>query len=236
MCRESNIVLLTLPPNTSHKLQPLDRSVYGPLKRYLNAAIDDWQRMHPSRAMTIYEMAELSGVAFNRSMTNTNITTGFEATGIISESDFLSADVIECPVQQGDHPAVCYPIPSTSTVVNPIPSTSTAADPIPSTSTAVDPIPSTSTAAGSITPKTTSYVVRIPKASAQQLHTTPEQILPLPKAAPRRKTTKRRKVASAILTTTPKEKQTDRSNSGPRREQTKSMQKKKGCCSHIVIR
>ena len=179
--------------------------------------MDDWQRTHPSRTITIYEMAKLSGVAFNRSMTNTNITTGFEATGIISESDFLSADVIECPVQQGDHPAVCYPIPSTSTVV--------------------DPIPSTSTAAGSITSKTTSYVVRIPKASAQQLHTTPEQILPLPKAAPRRKTTKRRNVASAILTTTPKEKQTDRSNSGPRREQTESMQKKKeACCSHIVIR
>ena len=202
MCRESNIVLLTLPPHT-------DRSVYGPLKRYLNAAMDDWQRTHPSRAITIYEMAELSGVAFNRSMTHTNITAGFEATGIyplnaniFSESNFLPADVTERPVQQADHPAVSCPIPSTSTAADPIPSTSTAADPIPSKSTAADPIPSKSTAAGLMAPKTTSYVVGIPKASAQQLHTTPEQILPFPKAAPRQKTTKRRKVASAILTTT----------------------------------
>ena len=116
--------------------------------------------MHPSRAMTIYEMAELSGVAFNRSMTHTNITAGFEATGIyplnaniFSESNFLPADVTERPVQQADHPAVSYPIPSTSTTADPIPSTSTTADPIPSTSTAADPIPSMSAAAGSITPK-----------------------------------------------------------------------------------
>ena len=45
--------------------------------------------------------------------------------------------------------------------------------------------------------------MRTPKASTQQLYTKPEQILPLPEAAPRQKTTKRRKVASAILTTTP---------------------------------
>lgn len=36
--KENNVILLTLPPHTSHKLQPLDRSVYGPLKRYYNDA------------------------------------------------------------------------------------------------------------------------------------------------------------------------------------------------------
>ena len=29
-CREHGIVLLTIPPNTSHKLQPLDVAVYNP--------------------------------------------------------------------------------------------------------------------------------------------------------------------------------------------------------------
>ena len=30
--RSHGVVLLTIPPNTSDRLQPLDRSVYGPLK------------------------------------------------------------------------------------------------------------------------------------------------------------------------------------------------------------
>ena len=32
------IVIVTFPPHCSHKLQPLNRSVFGPLKRYFNAA------------------------------------------------------------------------------------------------------------------------------------------------------------------------------------------------------
>lgn len=32
-CREVGIVLLSFPPHCSHKLQPLDRSVFGPFKK-----------------------------------------------------------------------------------------------------------------------------------------------------------------------------------------------------------
>ncbi len=35
-CRENGIVMLSFPPHCSHKLQPLDRTVYGPLKRHVN--------------------------------------------------------------------------------------------------------------------------------------------------------------------------------------------------------
>lgn len=40
-CKASGIVLLTLPPHTSHKLQPLDRCLYEPLKRHFSKAMDD---------------------------------------------------------------------------------------------------------------------------------------------------------------------------------------------------
>ena len=33
---------LSFPPHCNQKLQPLDQSVYGPLKCYYNAACDDW--------------------------------------------------------------------------------------------------------------------------------------------------------------------------------------------------
>lgn len=36
--RENGILILTIPPHTSHKLQPLDRTVFGPLKTYYSQA------------------------------------------------------------------------------------------------------------------------------------------------------------------------------------------------------
>ena len=47
--RSSGVVLLTIPPHTSHRLQPLDRSVYGPLKTAYNRAIDGWLRSNPGK-------------------------------------------------------------------------------------------------------------------------------------------------------------------------------------------
>lgn len=37
-CRSNGIVLLSFPPHCSHRLQPLDRSVFGPLKWYINSS------------------------------------------------------------------------------------------------------------------------------------------------------------------------------------------------------
>lgn len=49
LAKDNGIVLLTFPPHTSHKLQPLDRSVFGPFKRYYNTAADEWLLTHPGR-------------------------------------------------------------------------------------------------------------------------------------------------------------------------------------------
>ena len=46
-CRENGVVLLSFPPHCSHKLQPLDRTVYGPLKHYVNNAMDRWMTNNP---------------------------------------------------------------------------------------------------------------------------------------------------------------------------------------------
>lgn len=35
-CKENGIVVLSLPPHCSHKLQPLDRTVFGPFKKAVN--------------------------------------------------------------------------------------------------------------------------------------------------------------------------------------------------------
>lgn len=39
LAKENHVILLTLPPHTSHKLQPLDKSVYYALKKYITMNI-----------------------------------------------------------------------------------------------------------------------------------------------------------------------------------------------------
>ena len=82
--KENGIILLTIPPHTSHKLQPLDRTVYGLLKRYFNVAAQDWMTNHPAQRTTIYQISELIGIAYPKAMTPTNIINGFKITGIYS--------------------------------------------------------------------------------------------------------------------------------------------------------
>ena len=45
-CYQKGVVVLTLPPHCSHKLQPLDRSVFGPFKKYVSSACDNWMKNH----------------------------------------------------------------------------------------------------------------------------------------------------------------------------------------------
>lgn len=46
-CKANGIVLLSLVPHTSHKTQPLDRTVFGPLKSSCNKACNDWMLANP---------------------------------------------------------------------------------------------------------------------------------------------------------------------------------------------
>ena len=42
IANRNGIVMLTIPPHTSHQLNPLDKNVYGPFKTYYNRALDGW--------------------------------------------------------------------------------------------------------------------------------------------------------------------------------------------------
>ncbi|KAF2888963.1 hypothetical protein ILUMI_17210 [Ignelater luminosus] len=56
LCKSNGVVLLSFPPHTSHKLQPLDRMVFGPLKRYFNSSADGWLKSNPGRTINIYDI------------------------------------------------------------------------------------------------------------------------------------------------------------------------------------
>ena len=73
LAKSNGIHLLTFPPHCSHKLQPLDRTVYGPLKKYYNAACNSWQLNHPGQPMSIYEISACLGQAYPQAFTPVNI-------------------------------------------------------------------------------------------------------------------------------------------------------------------
>jgi len=80
--KDNGIHLLSFPPHCSHRLQPLDCTVYFSLKRYYNAECDSWCNSHPGRPMQPLDIPVVCATAFKLAMTSGNIQSGFEVTGI----------------------------------------------------------------------------------------------------------------------------------------------------------
>ena len=81
-CRDNGIVILSLPLHTSHKLQPLDRSFFKPLKTAYNAECSRWMRNHPGRRITVDNISALFSAAYTKSATIENAVSGFRTSGI----------------------------------------------------------------------------------------------------------------------------------------------------------
>ena len=98
------IVIVTLPPHTTDKLQPLDVSVFGPFKTYLRGLLNDHSLMHPNEHITVHQLPEFASEAWTRAGTPSNILSGFRSTGIwpinrniFPDDAFVGAQVTERP-------------------------------------------------------------------------------------------------------------------------------------------
>lgn len=190
LAKESGVILLTLPPHTSHRLQPLDKTVYGPLKKYYNDACRAWLLSNPGRRITIYEISQIFGNAYPQAFSAKNILSGFSATGIFpfnrnifQDSDFSAAEVTDIP-QVLDGSAKDQDIQKENTESRLVQNSS--------------PVPGCSG---------TSNLITIEHKTPEKAITTivsPYNIKPLPKSTGNiTKGTKRKKKTSSILTTTP---------------------------------
>ncbi|XP_065561283.1 uncharacterized protein LOC136043022 [Artemia franciscana] len=52
-CSRSGITLLTIPPHSSHRLQPLAICVYFPFTSQYNKAMGNWMLSNPGKTVTI---------------------------------------------------------------------------------------------------------------------------------------------------------------------------------------
>jgi len=202
--KSHGVVMLTFPPHCSHKMQPLDRSVYGPLKKFYNSACDSWMLQNPGKCITIYDVAGRVGCAFPQAMTPVNIQSGFRVTGIwplnrhvFSDEEFLSSYVTDRAADSNEEVPV-----STSPHVDPVDivgaSTNACDSEIPAENVATaavssesDNIPGTSTDTPAADERIESAIV------------TPEHIQPYPKAPARTGKRPARKGKTRILTDTP---------------------------------
>lgn len=101
-CRGKGIMLLSLPPHASHKLQPLDVAFFGPLKKFLSEECDRWVTEHPGRPITIYQVGEIFCSAYSKTASVERAVKSFQCTGVFPQNpsvfrdeDFMPASVTE---------------------------------------------------------------------------------------------------------------------------------------------
>lgn len=78
----ANVILLCLPPHTTHYLQPLDRAFFKSLKSFYYQACREWMQNKPGRKLGRLQFGELLTKSWGKSATVGNALSGFAATGI----------------------------------------------------------------------------------------------------------------------------------------------------------
>jgi hypothetical protein len=189
-CKENGMTVLSFPPQCSHKLQPLDRPVYGPLRTYVNRACDAWIANQPEQTMTIYDSPGIINTSLNFAATPANTKAGLLATGVFPynrdvfpDEEFLSSCVTDRPATATD--------PAESNESNAKNNHDESAEPGPSSTNSPESGPSKRTRVEPNPSPSTSLI--------------PEVVRPIPKAAGRKVSANitRKKKTTAILTDTP---------------------------------
>ena len=84
-CNEYDIILLSLPPHSSHITQPLDIGIFSPLKRTYGDEINLFIRAYIYH-ITKVEFLSAYHTAYNKVMSKENIVGGFRGAGLISHN------------------------------------------------------------------------------------------------------------------------------------------------------
>lgn len=97
---DNGVTMLTFPPHCSHRMQPLDVSVYGPVYGSYNQAHDNWMKRNAGTPMQIMHIPLIIRQALERGATTANIISGFKCTGIypfdngiFKDTDFILPEV-----------------------------------------------------------------------------------------------------------------------------------------------
>jgi len=55
LARANGVIMICLPLHTTHRIQPLDLAVFGPLKKYYNCEYENWMVSNPGKRITVFD-------------------------------------------------------------------------------------------------------------------------------------------------------------------------------------
>lgn len=99
LCRSKGIILVSFAPHTLHRCQPLDLTVYGPLKTAYYKRCTEWMNCNVGKRITDDHVAQLFSEAYCKIATVDKCLSGFRTAGIwpmnssiFCDEDFAAAD------------------------------------------------------------------------------------------------------------------------------------------------
>lgn len=101
-CKKNHIHMLSLPPHTSHRMQPLDVSFFGSFKAAYRRECDFFMKSRVAERIPPYDVASLVRKAFSNVTSINKGEAGFRATGlyplnpnVFSDEDFIAAEALQ---------------------------------------------------------------------------------------------------------------------------------------------
>ena len=109
--KENEVIMLCLPPHTTHETQPLDCGVFAPLKAHWTTVCHDFIQQNPGKVITKFNFNSLFSKAWLNAVTPANIISSFKTCGVYPFNPKAIEDVsdLETPVQEECSPAEAEP-------------------------------------------------------------------------------------------------------------------------------
>ncbi len=117
LARKNHVIIISLPPHTSDKLQPLDRTFMSSFKAYYGECVRRFT-LHNGRPPQNYDITELFREAYIKSMQGLYEIKGFKVTGIYPYNPDIWDNADFIVEEQSDYADTSEPIQSNSSSIH----------------------------------------------------------------------------------------------------------------------
>ncbi|XP_055307689.1 uncharacterized protein LOC129571845 [Sitodiplosis mosellana] len=88
-----DITMLSFPPHCTHRMQPLDITVFGPMKTMYTTKHDDWKKSNMKVTFDLHHIPLIVDQCLDLCVTPRNIKSGFKSSGIVPFNRDIFTDV-----------------------------------------------------------------------------------------------------------------------------------------------